>query len=44
MRQKEFQMVVASVIGGLVFLGFCVSRVRANREKKKSVHTLFDGD
>jgi hypothetical protein len=31
-----------SVIGGLLFLGYCVSRVKANRETKKSVHTLFD--
>jgi hypothetical protein len=37
-------VVAASVIGGLVFLGFCVSRVKANREKKKSVHTLFDAN
>jgi hypothetical protein len=43
-RQKGGQMAFASsVIGGLLLLGYCVSRVKANRErKKKSVQTLFD--
>jgi hypothetical protein len=31
-----------SVIGGLLLLGYGVSRVQANREAKKSVPTLLD--
>jgi hypothetical protein len=31
-----------SVIGGLLLTGYCVSRVKATREAKKSVRTLFD--
>jgi hypothetical protein len=31
-----------SVIGGLLLLGYCISRVKAIRETKKSVRTLFD--
>lgn len=33
---------VVSVVGGLLLLAFCLSRVKANREAKKSVQTLFD--
>jgi len=42
--RKGFGMVlVVSVIGGLLLLAYCVSRVKATREaKKKSVQTLFD--
>ena len=35
-------MVFVSVVGGLLLLGYCVSRVKANREAKKSIQTLFD--
>ena len=36
-------VLVVSVIGGLLLLAYCVSRVKATREaKKKSVQTLFD--
>jgi hypothetical protein len=36
-------VLVVSVIGGLLFLAYCVSRDKANRDaKKKSVQTLFD--
>lgn len=31
-----------SVIGGLLLSGYCLSRVKANRETKKSIQTLFD--
>jgi hypothetical protein len=30
-----------SIIGGVLFLAFCVWRVKANRGAKKSVQTLF---
>jgi hypothetical protein len=41
--RREVQMVFAvSLIGGLLLLGYCVSRVKASREAKKSVQTLFD--
>ncbi len=39
---RSFQMVFAvSVIGGLLLLAYCVSRVKAKREAKKSIETLF---
>jgi hypothetical protein len=30
-----------SVIGGVLILAYCVSRVKAKREAKKSIQTLF---
>jgi hypothetical protein len=30
-----------SVIGGVLLLAYCVSRVKAKREAKKSIETLF---
>jgi len=30
-----------SAIGGLLLLAYCVSRVKAKREAKKNVETLF---
>jgi hypothetical protein len=41
-REKEIAMFAASVIGGILLAGFCISRVKASREAKKSVQTLFD--
>jgi outer membrane murein-binding lipoprotein Lpp len=39
---RRFQMVLsASVIGGLLLLAYCVSRVKAKRAAKKSIETLF---
>ena len=35
-------MVFVSVIGGLLLLGYCASRVKASREAKESIQTLFD--
>ena len=32
---------VASIVGGLLLSAYCLSRVKANRETKKSVQTLF---
>jgi hypothetical protein len=41
--ERRFQMVFAgSIIGGLLILGYCFSRVKAKREAKKSIQTLFD--
>jgi hypothetical protein len=35
-------MVLAvSAIGGLLLLAYCLSRVKAKREAKKSIETLF---
>jgi hypothetical protein len=31
-----------SAIGGLLLVGYCISRINANREAKKSVQTLFN--
>jgi len=41
-RNGGFEMVfVVSLIGGLLLLAYCVSRVKAKREAKKSIETLF---
>jgi outer membrane murein-binding lipoprotein Lpp len=40
--ERRLQMVLsASVIGGVLILAYCVSRVKAKREAKKSIQTLF---
>lgn len=40
--ERRSQMFGVSVIGGLLLVGLCVSRVKASRGAKKSVQTLFD--
>jgi hypothetical protein len=35
-------MIAASVIGGILLVGFCISRVKTSRGAKKNVQTLFD--
>ncbi len=34
-------MVPVSIVGGLLLVGYCISRVRAKRGAKPDVQTLF---
>ena len=41
-ERRFYMAVAASVVGGLLLFGYCISCVKAKRETKKSVQTLFD--